>query len=144
MRKPSNLYSISAVARHLGTVASSLTYHQSAGNIARPTHSHGERLYYNDADVQVITRFWAARIPMGCSRYSHNDVIEMEILYNSGVCQKEIGARFGATQTLISYLLTRRVLPGWRGGKSGTGRVRGDRPIRCRNLSAVDDAPATL
>jgi hypothetical protein len=128
-------YTVAALSRLLGTDRSSLDYHIRAGHIPPPTHFVGAGKRYDAVDVEAISRWWRARVPLGVSRFTAGEIATMAVLYGDGMTQKEIAERFGTTQTAVSYYLTGRVLPGWKGGATGRGRVQLQRRTRRRNRS---------
>ena len=133
-QRPEGLYTVADVARFIGTDHSSLYYHRKAGHIPDPSTIWGERLYYDKLDLELIRRFWMERVPLGCSRWTADDVAAMRSMWEQGLRQEEIASHFGTTQTMVSYLLTGRIPAGWRGGRTGRGKVRRQRPApRRRN-----------
>lgn len=131
-------YTKSDVAGMLGTCRSAIDYHIVAGHFPAPSHvkpgRSTVRLWYSEEDLGAIRRWWASRVPGGCSRFTDEDVAAMRSMWEQGLRQEEIASHFSTTQTNVSFLLTGRVLPGWRGGQTGKGRVRPARVVRRRNV----------
>ena len=123
---PSGLFSVSEVARMLGTQRPSLAHHIMKKNIPRPTTGFGRRYYYTQADVDVIRAFWDNRVPLGMSRFSPEDVATMAGMRLGGMEQADIGKQFGATQAEVSRLLLGKTPAGQRGGQSARRRKKLD------------------
>jgi hypothetical protein len=78
-------FTLSAVAALLGTDRSSLCHHVRAGNLASPSHPRGKRFNYTSAEVEDIRRLWASRLPLGCSKFSVEDVARMRSMWEQGL-----------------------------------------------------------
>ena len=99
-----------------------------------------QRYYYSPEQVEQIADFWANRVPQWCSQFTEDDVKVMRSMWLEGLRQEEIASHFGASQTQVSYLLTGRINPGWRGGRTGRGRKKVRVSYNRRNPPPVDAA----
>lgn len=129
----SEMWSMTDVARELGTARSCLQYHVEAGNIPAPTTTlrRGTKNYYNEYEVMVIRQFWENRVPLGCPRFSEGQITEMRAMWAAGMRQQDIAERFGTIQENVSRYCVGAVLGGWRGGQ--TARAVRSRPERATN-----------
>lgn len=143
---PPHLFTLSAIARDLGVCQSDLHRHVVVGHIPRPSVPYLSRLYYSMEDADLIRRFWAERVPLGCARFTSAEIEVMREMWNGGMRQVDIAAHYGITQADVSRYLRGRTPPGRRGGVTARAYWRRHpRPAsaRCpeRGLKGVLSSP---